>query len=89
MYRIVRGNSKGVVNIIEEVQIKDEYITIGQLLKLVNIVGSGGEVKTFLNDFDVYVNTQKHKCTQRGKKLYPGDVVTIDGEERIKYKIIN
>lgn len=59
-----------------EVFINDEYITLGQLLKKENIVGSGGEVKIFLSEMPIYVNNQLNN--QRGKKLYVNDIIKIE-----------
>lgn len=57
------------------VKINTEYITLGQLLKHVNIVSSGGMVKPFLAENKISVNDLDE--SRRGKKLYPGDKVTI------------
>lgn len=62
-----------------EITIKTEYITLGQLLKFLSIVGSGGEVKIFLAMNDVYVNGELDN--RRGRKVYPGDIVKIDDQE--------
>ncbi|OEF97560.1 RNA-binding S4 domain-containing protein [Desulfuribacillus alkaliarsenatis] len=62
----------------KEVHIKDDYITLGQLLKKESILGSGGEVKIFLAEVPVYVNEQP--ANQRGKKLFINDIVEIEGE---------
>jgi S4 domain protein YaaA len=59
-----------------QVIIKDDYITLGQLLKKENIVGSGGEVKIFLAEIPIYVNEQLNN--QRGKKLYVNDIIKIE-----------
>ena len=55
-----------------------EFITLGQLLKAEAFIGSGGEAKFFLWENDVYVNDEKR--TERGKKLYNGDVVKIEDD---------
>ena len=61
----------------EKVEIDTAYITLGQLIKLANILESGGMVKGFLQEQGVLVNDeQEHR---RGRKLYPGDVVTVEG----------
>ncbi|MDC3414907.1 S4 domain-containing protein YaaA [Terrihalobacillus insolitus] len=57
----------------EEVSIQTEYIQLGQFLKLVNIVESGGMVKHFLSEYQIYVNGTLEN--RRGRKLYPGDVI--------------
>lgn len=60
----------------KNVSIRTEYITLGQLLKLISVIQSGGEAKMYLMMNDVFVNGDKEE--RRGKKLYPGDRVTID-----------
>ena len=40
----------------EKIEIKDEYITLGQFLKVANIIASGGEAKIFLNSNIILVN---------------------------------
>lgn len=61
----------------QQVKIKDEYITLGQLLKIVDLVGSGGETKLFLSEHKILVNGVKDN--RRGKKLYKDDVIEILG----------
>lgn len=60
-----------------ETLITTEYITLGQFLKFVGVVENGGEEKTFLLRRDVRVNGEKEE--RRGRKLYPGYRVAIDG----------
>ncbi len=60
----------------EKVEIKTDYIPLGQFLKLANIFESGGMIKAFLQDQGVLVNGQLEK--RRGRKLYQNDVVEID-----------
>lgn len=57
---------------------KTFVMTLGQFLKYENLIGSGGEAKHFLQAFICYVNDEKEM--RRGKKLYPGDKVEINGE---------
>lgn len=64
---------------IKKVQIKDEYVNLGQFLKIVDLIGSGGEAKVFLLTHDVYVNGEKEE--RRGRKLYREDRIKIAGEE--------
>lgn len=61
----------------EEIYLKTPYITLGQLLKIVDLVSSGGQAKWFLQEYatDIFVNTEPEN--RRGRKLYPGDVVSI------------
>lgn len=61
---------------IEEIAIKTEYITLGQLIKLVNVFDSGGMIKAFLQDQGVIVNGEREH--RRGRKLFPDDEVEIE-----------
>lgn len=58
-------------------EIKAEYITLGQFLKLADYVNSGGEAKHLIGTFNIQVNGEDEN--RRGKKLYPGDVVIFEG----------
>jgi ribosome-associated protein len=60
------------------VSIHDEYITLGQLIKLVKLIKSGGEEKAFLAMHDITVNGEKE--IRRGRKVRPGDTLVIDGK---------
>lgn len=61
------------------VKIKTESIKLGQFLKVIGVVMTGGEVKFFLLKNDVKVN--KNDSKSRGKCLFNGDFVEINGEE--------
>ena len=63
----------------QTISITTEFIKLESLLKLANLVGSGGEVKVLIQDGQVSVNGEV--CTMRGKKLRPVDVVSFAGEE--------
>lgn len=54
-----------------EILIKDEFIKLGQALKLAGLVDSGVDAKFVIQDGQVKVNGEVD--TRRGKKLYPGD----------------
>lgn len=60
------------------IKIKDEYIKLGQAMKLSGMVSSGVEAKIVIKDGQVAVNGEVE--FQRGKKLYHGDVVSYNGE---------
>ncbi|WP_461178120.1 S4 domain-containing protein YaaA [Virgibacillus ainsalahensis] len=61
----------------EQIEINTDYIQLGQFIKLANILESGGMVKAFLQDEGVLVNDElEHR---RGRKLYPGDIVKVEG----------
>ena len=55
-----------------------EYIKLQDALKFANVVYSGGEAKTLVQEGAVTVNGEV--CTMRGKKLYPGDKFGFEGE---------
>lgn len=61
----------------EEVIIRDEFIKLGQALKLAGLVESGVDAKMVIQDGLVKVNGQVE--TQRGKKLVNKDEVSFDG----------
>lgn len=58
---------------------KDNFITLGQFLKLENYVNSGGEAKHLIHTFEIFVNGEEEY--RRGRKLYEGDVVIINGDQ--------
>lgn len=58
----------------EIITITTEFIRLQDLMKLANMVSSGGEAKVLIQDGQVLVNGEV--CLQRGKKLRPGDTVT-------------
>ena len=62
----------------EIITIRDDFIKLGQAMKLGGMVSSGVEAKIVIQDGMVQVNGQTE--TQRGKKLYEGDVITFNGE---------
>ena len=62
-----------------QIKIKDDYIKLGQALKLAGMVGSGVEAKIMIQDGQVLVNGEVE--LQRGKKLHPGDIISFNGEE--------
>lgn len=66
-----------------KIKIKTEYITLGQFLKFVGVIGSGSEAKLVLENEDVYVNDEKE--IRRGRKLYPNYIIRVFNEE---YKVI-
>jgi ribosome-associated protein len=68
----------------EKIEISTEYIPLGQFLKLANIVESGGMVKIFLTEFEVFVNGELEN--RRGRKLYVGD--TVEVEEFGSYTVV-
>ncbi len=63
----------------EKIAITTEFIKLQDLLKLASAVSTGGEAKLAVSEGGVSVNGEI--CTQRGKKLRPGDVVAFGGRE--------
>lgn len=63
----------------EKINIVTEYIKLDSLLKLAALVGTGGEAKYVISEGMVTVNGEV--CTQRGKKLRPGDRVSFSDNE--------
>lgn len=61
----------------EKIMIKDEFIKLGQALKLAGLCESGVDAKFAVQDGLVKVNGEVE--LQRGKKLYDGDVFEVDG----------
>ena len=62
-----------------DITITTEFIKLQDLLKLANLVGTGGEAKIVIQEGDVSVNGEV--CTMRGKKIRPGDTVDFGGKE--------
>lgn len=67
----------------EELKIRDEFIKLGQALKLCGLVESGVEAKIVVQNGEVKVNGEID--TRRGKKLVAGDVVEYNGSS---FKIV-
>lgn len=57
------------------VKIETEYITLGQFLKLADVIQTGGMAKWFLDEYEIFVN--KEPENRRGKKLRDGDTIYI------------
>ncbi len=68
----------------ENIKIKTEFIKLDQLLKFSGIAETGSDAKDMVLDGIVAVNGEP--CTMRGKKIRPGDEVTVTFEDG-KYKI--
>ena len=65
----------------KEVFIKDEFIKLGQAMKLAGAVGSGIDAKMLIQDGEVTVNDEVE--LRRGRKLYKDDIFSYEGEEYI------
>ena len=61
-----------------EVAINDEFIKLGQALKLAGLVENGAEAKERIQNGDVRVNGEVD--TRRGRKCVPGDIIELEGK---------
>lgn len=61
---------------LEQIRIETEYITLGQLLKEVGAIDTGGMAKWYLSEHTVIVNAENEN--RRGKKLRVGDVIDLE-----------
>jgi ribosome-associated protein len=59
----------------KNVTIETEKITLGQFLKLAEVIQSGGMAKWFLSEYTVFVNGEQDQ--RRGRKLTVGDKIEI------------
>ena len=62
----------------EPISITTEYIRLDSLLKLTGAVDTGGQAKVLIQEGRVQVNGEI--CSMRGKKLFPGDTVSLLGK---------
>ena len=58
--------------------IRTDYLELKNLLKMTNTIQTGGEAKYYLQENYVLVNGEQDN--RRGRKLYPGDQVEIEGK---------
>lgn len=63
----------------EKIILREEYIKLGQALKVMNLVESGVEAKIVIVNGEVKVNGETEY--QRGKKLRAGDIIEYNGEK--------
>lgn len=61
------------------IKITTEFIKLDQLLKFANIASTGGHAKFLIKNENIKLNGVIE--TRRGKKIYPGDELTIDVSE--------
>ncbi len=60
-----------------KIRIKTNYVQLQQLLKLADLIDSGGQAKIYLNENKVLVNGELEN--RRGRKLYPKDIIEVSG----------
>lgn len=63
------------------VTIRDEFIKLGQAMKLAGFADSGVDAKYVIEDGKVKVNGEVE--TRRGRKLYKGDTFTFEGKSAV------
>ena len=63
----------------EVIHLKEDYIKLGQALKLAGLVDSGVEAKIEVQEGQVKLNGVVE--VQRGKKVHPGDVIEYGGQQ--------
>ena len=63
----------------DSIKIRDEFIKLGQAMKLAGMVNEGVEAKFAVQNGEVTVNGETD--TRRGRKLYEGDVFCFRGRE--------
>lgn len=62
-----------------EIKISTEFIKLDAMLKFAGLVTTGGEAK---RDIEMgFARVNGNICTQRGRKLYPGDRILFKREE--------
>jgi len=62
-----------------EIQIRDEFIKLGQALKLAGVVEDGVEAKYVITEGLVKVNGETD--LRRGRKVYDSDIISYKGQE--------
>lgn len=63
----------------EIINIRDDFIKLGQALKLAGLVESGVDAKMDIQEGLVKVNGKVE--LQRGKKIFDGDVIEYEGQQ--------
>ena len=63
----------------KKITIQTEFIKLDSLMKFAGLVQTGGEAKELIAEGQVKVNGEV--CTMRGKKIRPGDTVSLGGTE--------
>jgi len=61
----------------KQIKIDSEFIKLDQLMKLADMVGSGGHAKSMIQDGEVKVNGNVEY--QRGKKIRSNDIIEVEG----------
>jgi ribosome-associated protein len=70
--------SKIKVSGVRSIYIKGDFIKLDALLKFASIASTGGEAKHRIKSGEIFVD--KNLCTERGKKIRPGNVIRSDND---------
>ncbi len=62
----------------ENIEITTEYISLDKLLKFAGIADTGGQAFMMIEEGIVLLNGAK--VQEKRRKVYAGDVVTVDGQ---------
>ncbi|MDR2933576.1 MAG: RNA-binding S4 domain-containing protein [Oscillospiraceae bacterium] len=68
----------------ERVVIRTSFIKLDALLKFCGAAGTGGHAKAMIQSGSVFLDG--NACLERGKKIYTGMVVSVDGKE---YEVVS
>lgn len=68
----------------KQITISTEFVTLGQFLKLANLIQTGGEAKFYLQEHEVKINGEFDN--RRGRKLYNEMIVEVENQT---FKIVN
>ncbi len=63
----------------ETIKIKDEFIKLGQAMKLAGLVESGVDAKFEIQEGNVKVDSETE--VRRGRKVYPGSIIEFKGQQ--------
>lgn len=63
----------------KQITISTEFVTLGQFLKIANLIQTGGEAKFFLQEHEVYIDGERDN--RRGRKLYDQMIVEIESKQ--------
>lgn len=63
------------------IKLQTEYIKLSQFIKYVGLANTGGEAKILLQNGEFKVTVNGKEEDKPGKKLFPGDIVVIDGRK--------
>ncbi|MBR2743483.1 MAG: RNA-binding S4 domain-containing protein [Clostridia bacterium] len=70
----------------DKIEISTDMIKLEQAIKLSGTTATGGEAKMLIKSGAVSVNGTE--CRERGKKLYPGDRLTVKYGDEPEYFVI-